>query len=207
MGSPVAFCTVRTASLAPPREYAELILWVPLPGMSTQLSRGRLTTVTFEWSSERWITIIVSLRCPTSRPRWSWFCCRRDRSSRLSTPTSRMFIAPRASEPTVPALTRLIWLAAYVERNHSTPDPSSTALDSAPVTMMVRALDRARLVRRCDSLTPPYASPPTWTPESPTPTPESSSLTVVPPSGRERSPVRRLSIARGLPSPPARTVA
>ena len=48
---------------------AELVgrvdLVVALAGDVVQVSRGRLTTVTLLWSSDRWITIMVSVRCPT----------------------------------------------------------------------------------------------------------------------------------------------
>ena len=79
---------------------------MPCPGMLTQESRGRLTTVTWLRSPDTWISISVSELELTVSPTCSASCWCRVSPERTSTPASRMLSGPLAGVPAVPALTR-----------------------------------------------------------------------------------------------------
>ena len=64
MRSAVRFSTVLISRLGPPKAYAALILFIPWPGMSTQLSRGIDTTAALCPSAASRAIIRTSLRSP-----------------------------------------------------------------------------------------------------------------------------------------------
>jgi hypothetical protein len=82
---------------------------MPCPGISTQESRGRLTTDTLRWSAATCTTISVSELLLATRPTCSWSCCLRVSPVRRSTPATRMVSGPVDGAPAVPALTRATW--------------------------------------------------------------------------------------------------
>ena len=105
---------------------------IPCPGMSTQESRGMLTTVTRLRSADTCMSISVSEFVLTSSPTcsttsWWWVS-----PVRWSTPATRMFSGPVVPESDVPASTRLMVSLMYPVSPQAPPATISTTADSAP---------------------------------------------------------------------------
>ena len=79
---------------------------MPCPGMSTQESRGRLTTCALAWLAGMCTSISVSELALIVSPTCSLTSCRLVSPPRVSTPATRMLTGPLNGVPEVPAFTR-----------------------------------------------------------------------------------------------------